>query len=88
MTGVSENQLRALSIVEKGSINGHNFAKRMWPDSNMHLQSWKRVNRAGLHYLFKLEKCGWVRNNGYMFTLTDSGKLLLKIMKNEGTDQL
>lgn len=71
---ISDNQLKALEIIkENPKIKAVDFAKLMWPDSEMLKQHYKKVNRYGLSYLFKLVNRSWVIENDYKFELTKEG---------------
>lgn len=71
---ISENQLKALQIIKDNpKIKAVDFAKLMWPDSEMLKHHYKKVNRYGLSYLFKLVKRTWVTEHNYKFELTKEG---------------
>lgn len=74
----TDNQLKALSLIKDRQVSGIDFAKLMWPESNMHKRSNRVVNSYGLSYLFKLQRRGWLDvKNHYTFTLSESGKEIL-----------
>jgi hypothetical protein len=75
----TENQLKALKIIKGKWVSGIDFAKMMWPESNMHKKSNRVINSYGLSYLFKLKRRGWLEvKNHYTFTLNKTGEELAK----------
>ncbi len=74
----TQNQIKALKLIKGKWVSGIDFAKLMWPDSNIHKRSNRVVNSYGLSYLFKLHHRGWLEvKNKYTFRLSDLGKELL-----------
>lgn len=75
----TENQLKALNIIKGKWVSGIDFAKLMWPESNMHKRSNRVVNSYGLSYLFKLKRNGWLEvKNHYSFKLSKEGEKLIE----------
>lgn len=82
---ISENQIKALQIVKDNpKVKASDFAKLMWPDSPMHNAHYKKINRFGLSYLFKLVKRNWVTEHNYKFELTKEG---LNLINNKQTNE-
>lgn len=74
----TENQIKALNLINGKWVSGIDFAKLMWPESNMHNRSKKVINSYGLSYLFKLKNRGWLTvKNHYTFTLSETGKQII-----------
>jgi len=70
----TENQIKALKLIKGKYVSGVDFAKLMWPESNMHKRNKRVVNSHGLSYLFKLKNKGWLEvKNHYTFKLSDKG---------------
>lgn len=74
LVDATENQIKALKIVrDNPKIRGLQFAKLMWPNSNMMSQSDKRINSHGLYYMFKLVKRHWLTEHNWKFEITKEG---------------
>ena len=80
----TENQIKALNLINGKWVSGIDFAKLMWPNSNMHKRSNSVINSYGLSYLFKLKHRGWLAvKNHYTFTLSEQGKELLETVEHQ-----